>query len=658
MANKIHNTERDRLLTLLALATSSVYIFIGTYSSTVFMMQNFSLLLIVTYFITELFLRSTYRLLTHGEVLIIPNLFQPFLFGLLYFLIYKSFGPEHYHFTSPPQLWDWIQFTGAHILRAGDILDVIEEYKIDIQNVTHGSNFVATTIMAMHWMVDIFLLGFLWSLTKSWWEWLQYEEVQKLVYIAIAMTMLVFLITVFVQTATHRTSTLAFFINIVWISYHGLLMWPLDNIIRVIDVGDSFQLYQIRLHSVTINWWTSSLAVLFRLLISVPLAELINWIHLKYFSGVGKSIPELITDLANKNTRDAAIQGLARLENPATPALIKSLVDKDYDVRTAAVEALGKIGEPAIPDLVMALADKNSDIRKVAAKALGQIDSQWQQTEGAKVAIPNLANALANRYGWIREAAAKALGQIVPQWQQTEGAKIAILDLIKALVDKNSHVRLAAAEALNQIDPQWRQSEEAKVAIPNLANALANRYGGIREAAVEVLGQIGKPAIPYLTTALADKEWLVRNAAAEALSRIGEPAKVAIPDLVKALTDENSDVRQAAAKALDQIGELAIPYLATALEDEDHKVRQIAAKELGQIGESAKVAIPDLIKALADETWFVRQAAAKALGKIGEPAKDAIPALVKALANEDYHVHRAVAEALDKLDPQWRQKYQ
>ncbi|KOR29065.1 hypothetical protein TI03_03235 [Achromatium sp. WMS1] len=303
------------------------------------------------------------------------------------------FGPEHYHFTSPPQLWDWIQFTGAHILRAGDILDVIEEYKIDIQNVTHGGNFVATVIMAMHWMVDIFLLGYLWSLTKNlrfekWFEEKIYDiwsyELSLLTFSLLASLLIIVLLlfTIFVQQAIYST------IDLDWIWYHGLLLWPLDNIIRVIDVGDSFQLYQMQLHSITVNWWTSSLAVVFRLLISVPLAELLNYCHLICFKGVGKSIPELITDLANDHTRDGAIQGLVRLRKSAVPNLVTALTDNDYVVR------------------------------KAAAKALDKIDPQWQQSEGAKVAIPDLVKALADEdYGFIY-AAAYALGQIDPQWRQ------------------------------------------------------------------------------------------------------------------------------------------------------------------------------------------------------------------------------------------------
>ncbi|KOR32928.1 hypothetical protein TI05_04130 [Achromatium sp. WMS3] len=524
MADKIHNTLL--LLFIIALATVSPV----ALSATQITANTFSLVTIGQYIlfaaivvtIIKLFVRSTYRLLTHGEVLIIPNLFQPFLFGLLYFLIYELFGPEHYHFTSPPQLWDWIQFTRAHILRAGDILDVIEEYKIDIQNVTHGSNFVATIIMAMHWMVDIFLLGALWSLTKSWWEWLQDEYVQALVYITITITMFLLLVTVFVQTAIRSASILAFFINIPWSLYQGLLMWPLDNIIRVIDVGDSFQLYQIRLHSITINWWTSSLAVVFRLLISVPLAKLLNLCHLKCFKGIGKSIPELIADLANDHTRDGVIQRLVRL------------------------------GKPAIPDLVKTLADRDSDVCNAAAKALGQIDPQWQQSEGAKIAITDLIKKLANKSWWfVRALAAKALGNI------GEPAKVAIPDLVKALADRHSNVRAAAAKALGQI------GVPAKVAIPDLVKALADRHSNVRAAAAEALDQIdpqwqqsegAKIAITDLIKKLANKSWwFVRALAAKALGNIGEPAKVAIPDLVKALADRHSNVRAAAADALDKI---------------------------------------------------------------------------------------------------------
>src|SRR4028119_316105 len=74
-------------------------------------------------------------------------------------------------------------------------------------------------------------------------------------------------------------------------------------------------------------------------------------------------------------TRNAAAQNLSA--SKANPKEIASLIEKlktnDEMELDAAIEKLGKIGEPAIPALMAALQDKNLQVRRSAADLLRQI---------------------------------------------------------------------------------------------------------------------------------------------------------------------------------------------------------------------------------------------------------------------------------------------
>ena len=135
-------------------------------------------IILLCIFIFVLFIHSLYFLIVKGKILIWTNLAQPFLFCLLYFLIYKNLGAHHYQTISNPEWNDWIQFTFAHIFRAVDILDFIEEYGISLQNIRHNSNFLAGCLILMHWMVDIFIVALLFKFILK--KIIQLEKIKKI----------------------------------------------------------------------------------------------------------------------------------------------------------------------------------------------------------------------------------------------------------------------------------------------------------------------------------------------------------------------------------------------------------------------------------------------------------------------------------------------
>jgi HEAT repeat protein len=80
-----------------------------------------------------------------------------------------------------------------------------------------------------------------------------------------------------------------------------------------------------------------------------------------------KEIASLIEKLKTNDERelDAAIEKLGEIGEPAIPALMAALQDKNLQVRRSAAEVLRQIGPPAIPALAKALKNSDANVRRV-----------------------------------------------------------------------------------------------------------------------------------------------------------------------------------------------------------------------------------------------------------------------------------------------------
>lgn len=482
--------------------------------------------------IIALFVYSFQTLLRQGRILGHLTALQILLFCILYFLIFDLLASEYYQFDRPPRWWDWLQFTMAHALRAADILDVIEEFHLDIQNVKHASHLVATTVMAMHWMVDVFLLGLLWETgLKRWGDRLsRLVDNNAIIIGGGGLLLVVFFITVAVQASGQDRSPL-------WIIWNVVFLWPLDNLIRVLDIGDSFQLYHIRLHEADLTLWTASLSVAFRLLLSIPVAQLINRIHLEFFQGAGKTPNELIRELGNRETSESATTGLMRFGVHATPALLHALADPDPEIRACGADILCRM-ESEVGD------------------ALNRMGA------GTRPFLPALQDALGDAEWHVQTTAAKALGCMGPE------ARSAIPELVQTLADHDPDVREAVIDALDRIDAHWPQSAETRLAILSLAQGWLDRAAGHHRRLVEILDMQVQLVLLKLENRLthlrtfsqpteiqsvmAALKWAVANrspesqrAIAQGLAQMHREARSAIPLLVQVLTDMEAKKQEA-----------------------------------------------------------------------------------------------------------------
>ena len=332
-------------------------------------------------------------------------------------------------------------------------------------------------------------------------------------------------------------------------------------------------------------------------------------------------IAPLIAKLKSNDERelDAAIKKLGEIGEPAIPALIPALGDKNLLVSRSAGEVLGNIGLPAIPALVQALKDSDVQIRRRAAVVL--------------VTIGTYYSLLYSQNSRVDKAVAKA----------------AVPALILLLKDSDAGVRGRALSALRRI------GAEAKAAVPALIPLLKDSDPYVRSSAASALQRIGaeaKAAVPALIPLLKDSDPYVRSSAAYALQSIGAEAKAAVPALIPLLKDSDADVRSSAAFSLENIGveaKAAVPALIPLLKDSDPYVRDNAASALLSIGAEAKAAVPVLIALSKDSNANVRFNAASSLGNIRAEAKAAVPALIPLLKDSDAKVRRNAAFALKAI---------
>lgn len=214
---------------------------------------------------------QTYLLWKKKKVFWLPNILVVFLFCLLHSQIFHQFGPRHYTFSYIPVWYDWITFTFTHILKAVDIVDVIEGYGITIQHIRNNSVLSGVTLIIMHWVIDIFLL--VWITTKL--KIKKMKKISKMIYE--------------IRFAVAGWLMVGVFVAMIF--QGGIFLWILDNLIRAIDIGDTFQIFQIGLVPKSSHFIFTTIAVLFRFSIGFYLVGLLSMILMAMF-GMEEEIKE------------------------------------------------------------------------------------------------------------------------------------------------------------------------------------------------------------------------------------------------------------------------------------------------------------------------------------------------------------------------------
>ncbi len=624
---------------------------------TFFVPKNMILLWMTALLILLNFVLSLKNLFNKGTInwgIILVNILQLALFARLFVLIYDILGHEHYSYFIEPRWFDWIQLVAAHVLRAVDLLDFLGEYNIHLQNVTHKSTLAGLGIFAMHLIVDIFLFGGIlvfinkhFSTTENtsnnpFIESLKTKLalIKSLIFKGLILSIILILIVAIVQG---------------W-HFRDWFLWPLDNILRTIDFGDAFQIFDWRLHSVEMGMGLATLAVFFRLMISFYVLEQVNSFYLFLLGGRGKTVHELgkicASSESSEEDHQIAAKALVKFGASAVAPLIEALkLNEIAEKRTIIVETLGEIGpiaQEAIPALVTSLADSDQNVRWAAAIALEErIDSQWRLTEEAIKTIPELVQLLGSDKTPVRKAVVDILAKI------GQGSLKVVPPLVIALTDRHKDVRKAAATDLEKVDTQWRQREGTRQIIPYIIKIAETHNNPIRCAAAAATLKIIYP------------EWYA-----------SKTARSAVSSLIKALVDNQNDIRQAAKTAIEKLAphwlkhksaRKTIPYFVKALANKHSEVRLTAESILDKIdplwyqSQEARYAIPELIKIQAcNENRETREAAKSILNKVAKQwwkikgTQHVIPDLVVALINSNPDIRDIAERTLDLINTDWR----
>ena len=161
-----------------------------------------------------------------------------------------------------------------------------------------------------------------------------------------------------------------------------------------------------------------------------------------------RSVESLIGEFSKEDPFAAgvAVATIVKIGSPAVDDLLRSLADKNDNVRWCSAIALGKIapaGARAIPALIAALKDKNANVRWCVAIALGNFRNV------ALAAVPGLLELLRDADRDVRWAAYVALARVDKGKMAAAPPDSEISEKLRTMTPRL--MMRAVAEALNEI---------------------------------------------------------------------------------------------------------------------------------------------------------------------------------------------------------------
>lgn len=419
------------------------------------------------------------------RLLFLLNVLQVLLFAVLFAQIYQTLGPHHYRAAGEPFLFDWQLFACCHALSAADLPRLLSGYGIRLEPIAARSALAGVLLVIMQVQVSIYVIGLVYRWVQRLLERRRVGAAHKREwnvrlrrYLALALGVL--LVAVLVTGLVSSWSLLDF------------VLWPLDNTLRLLDLGGAMNIFGWRLHTLSFSPWTATLGLLFRLIVGFHLFRRLHEVHLHWLGAralrpledfiddlhhpaesvreqaalalacIGANASSAVPDLVQALDEDSGAVGDAtrlalRRVGAAPPSSLSQLTEdlnhSNWALRRAAVAALGDMGRealPAVPALIVKLVDDDPLTRDRAAKALARIYPGWERGSLAQQALPALIERLNHSNRRLRHQAADVLGSMGPLASRAAPA------LFRTLNDTDEYVRLSAEWALDAIEPEWR----------------------------------------------------------------------------------------------------------------------------------------------------------------------------------------------------------
>lgn len=578
------------------------------------------------------------------------TLVQALLFSLLFVQISCHLGARHYEWEADPSGWHWVGFVLLHAARAGDILDGLQAYGLNFQPIRHAGWVTATTLVVYRGILSLFLIRLILEWVGSLRQRLGSTSNRDERLNTFARRMVLF-------TSLFLLWWLA--TALVFQPWGGadLILWPIENLLRVLDFADVLELFRVRLHQVPTTLWNGTLTLTCRLLMAVALAGILTTaarsFRLRWMGGFGldrADLQELLVRTSDESLRDRAKQRLRELLRADRDRTNRGWVALSVTLMLIVGLAVGWLREhPGWPNW------------EAAQQQLVQaaVDPVSRQTVPALQAL--------QRLGPHARTASATLEESFPR--QARGQQLLLLDtlgqlggveeLARYVSHDDSEIARRAVSALKVIGPR---------AVPHLALGLASQQEAVQQDCRQAILSLGteavQPLIDTLTPTQAssslelieqlDPYWYLRQSPNPFFATVAN-GRVHLQTLTNAKTPEEKrqalkNLRTEDAPALA----LIVPVLTEWLADPDANVRVETAQCLGQIGPVAAPALPDLMRLVEnqDELAWVRVATIQALGSIDPRSTETLSGvLIARLKDPNGQVREAAARSLGLLGP-------
>ncbi|NLV26361.1 MAG: hypothetical protein GXY48_04230 [Methanomicrobiales archaeon] len=387
-------------------------------------------------------------------------------------------------------------------------------------------------------------------------------------------------------------------------------------------------------------------------------------------------VPELVTHLGDENIAPYAMAALSAIGEPAVPALLPFLKDKDQVAQQYAIHALTRIGTPAASALMSLMQEDESLVpmisrilAKMGGSALPELVQELQTLkesgeEGSNRGIAVMS--LITEIGLSNHEDMKKLfliqdPELTGMFERifiSKGEPI-LAPVLEATLDEPripdlaqgifSSMRPQTQNVATKLMHSLKPGDRKKIGLlqvlglmkePSSAqimyDSLKDPDHEIRMTAIRELGKFGREALEPLTDAMHDKDPHVRAAAVESLGDIGLPV---LDQLISALKDSDGNIRAAAITGIAKIGEPAQFMLIQSLDDKDRNVRSAVARLLENSGFKPKYTTDRLSFLFAKELF-------DDLIQIGPPAVDI---LARGLHDDDAEIRERSREALTAI---------
>jgi HEAT repeat protein len=369
-------------------------------------------------------------------------------------------------------------------------------------------------------------------------------------------------------------------------------------------------------------------------------------------------VVELLHSEDNAGLRNAAVEILVRIGEPALPHLIEELSCNDHDVRKFALDILGAIGDlSCVAAAQKSLHDPDANVRAAAAENLGRLR--------AVESVPALLQAMEQPDLLLRFAILDALARIgaplplapLLPFSSDPLLRKALVDclgqlgdedaaslLIDALKDNLRKVREAAAIALLRLDRRY-----PGIVAPQLQSSVGDQVEGIAlllESGDRMVRRSGFQLLhwlqawqeaPRLLPFLADEE--DRDGVVTVLVAM---AKCNPEPLLASWSQADPVVKACLAYIFGEAGcTVSLPLLMTTLNSDDGQLSAISAQALGRL--EAPAAIPALALCLDTANEELRQASRQALVRLASSSASEVARHIRPLLEADNALARVAA---------------